>query len=97
MFCRIGRVSFSPERADDLIANVRDNVIPMYEGQDGYRGFRLVVDRQNGTALGVTYWDTEEQLHATDDISSRARSGAADASGGRDEGPEVFEIVIDES
>lgn len=97
MYARTGRVSFSSDRTDAMVEHVRQHVVPMYEDRDGFRGFRLLVDRQNGTALGVSYWDTEAQLHATDEISEQARSGAAEAGEGGVEGVEVFEIVIDKS
>ncbi len=96
MYARIGRISFSRDKAEDVIGHVRENVIPMYKDNEGYHGFRLLVDRENGRGLGVSYWDTEEQLHATDEVSDKARSGAASAGGGSVESVEVYEIVVDE-
>jgi heme-degrading monooxygenase HmoA len=96
MHARFGRISFPPDRADDLVAHVRDNVIAPYRDRDGYKGFRLLVDRSGGRAMGVTFWDSEEHMHATDELAQQVRSGAADASGGTVEGVDFYEVVIDE-
>ena len=95
MHVRTGRVSFSPDKVDDLISHVRDTIIPMYEGTDGYKGFRLLVDRESGRAQGVSFWDSEEQMRAQDEVAGKARAGAAEAGGGSVEGVEYYEMVID--
>src|ERR1700730_6601407 len=97
MWARTGTISFSPENTDDVINHVRETVIPMYEGQAGYKGFRLLIDHSNGKGLGVSYWDSEDAMRDTDSIGEQARKGAADAGGGSVEGVDRYEIIIDAS
>jgi heme-degrading monooxygenase HmoA len=95
MNARMGRVSISSDKADDMISHVRENVVPKYEGSDGFKGFTLLVDRSKGQAIGISFWDSEETMHASDELGDQARTGAASAGGGSDEGREYFEVAID--
>ena len=38
----------------------RDRVVPVLEGQPGFEGYLILLDRENEKLLGVTLWDTEE-------------------------------------
>jgi heme-degrading monooxygenase HmoA len=58
MWVRIDEISFARERADDVIDHVRNTAASKHVGE-GFRGFRLLVDRGGGHALDVSYWDTE--------------------------------------
>ena len=57
MWVRIDEITFSPDRCDAVIDNFRDTAVIRHDG-DGFRGFRLLVDRVNGRALDVSYWET---------------------------------------
>jgi hypothetical protein len=56
MWVRIQELSFDPTRAKAVIQHMRDTAMSRYDG-DGYRGFRLLLDRANGRALDVSYWE----------------------------------------
>jgi heme-degrading monooxygenase HmoA len=95
MNARIGRVSFSPDRAGDLERHVRETIVPRYEGADGFKGFTLLLDRSSGEGLGISFWETEEAMAASDSIGDEARRGAAEASSGSDEGARHYEVAVD--
>jgi heme-degrading monooxygenase HmoA len=95
MHARMGRITFSPDRADDVTSHVRDNVVPRYEEADGYKGFTLLLDRGTGRGVGITFWESEEAMRATDDLGDEARQGAAEAGEGSDQGRDHFEVAID--
>ena len=95
MHARMGRVSVSGDKADDMISHVRDTVVPSYEGVDGFKGFTLLVDRSGGESIGISFWETEDAMHASDDVGDQARSGAAEAGGGSDEGRSFYEVAVD--
>jgi hypothetical protein len=58
MWVRIREVSFPADECDKVIDHVRNTAVARYGGI-GYRGFRLLVDRPNGRALEVSYWDSQ--------------------------------------
>jgi heme-degrading monooxygenase HmoA len=95
MHARIGRITFSPDKADDVTSHVQENVVPSYEDADGFKGFTLLVDRTGGNAIGISFWDSEDAMRATDAMGDRARQGAAEAGSGSDQGPQHFEVAID--
>ena len=95
MHARMGRVSFSPDKADDVTSQVRENVVPKYEAADGFKGFTLLLDQSGGEGVGISFWDSEDAMRATDDLGDQARQGAAEAGSGSDQGVQHFEVLID--
>ena len=95
MHARMGRVSMRPDKLADVVENVRQNVVPKYEGRDGFKGFTLLVDPAGGQAIGISFWETDDAMRATDDIGDEARSSSADVGGGEDEGMKYYEVAID--
>jgi heme-degrading monooxygenase HmoA len=95
MHARVGRISFSPDKADEVTSHVQENVVPSYDDSEGFKGFTFLLDRSNGQAIGVSFWENEETMRATEDLGDQARKGTAEAGSGSDEGPQHFEVVID--
>jgi heme-degrading monooxygenase HmoA len=95
MHARMGRITFSPDKADDVESHVSANVVPRYEDADGFKGFTLLLDRSGGQGVGISFWESEDAMRATDDIGDQARQGAAEAGEGSDQGRQYFEVVID--
>ncbi len=96
MHARIGRISFSPDKADEVTSHVQANVVPKYEDTDGFKGFTLIADRSSGKAIGTSYWESEEAMKASEEAVKDSRKAAADAGGASGE-PQVerYEVVID--
>jgi heme-degrading monooxygenase HmoA len=95
MHARIGRVSFSSDKADDVTNHVRENVVPKLEEADGFKGFTLLIDRSGGEGLGISFWESEDALRATEQLSDENRQGAAEAGSGDDQGRTEYEVVLD--
>jgi heme-degrading monooxygenase HmoA len=95
MHARTGRVSFSPDKADQLVSHVRETIVPNYESSEGFKGFTLLLDRASGEGIGISFWESEEAMKATDSLGDQAREGAAEAGSGRDQGAGHFEVAID--
>ena len=58
MWVRIDEIAFATAHTNDVIDHVRNTAASKHDGE-GFRGFRLLVDRSSGHALDVSYWDTE--------------------------------------
>ncbi len=65
MWVRIDEISFAVDRADDVIAHTRNNAVATHQGES-FVGFRLLVDRPNGRALNVSYWDDLDEATRND-------------------------------
>src|SRR3954451_5935509 len=95
MNARMGRVSFSSDKADDVIRHVNEVIVPKYEESEGYKGFTLLLDRSGGEGIGISFWESEEAMRATDKLSDDVRSGVAEAGSGSDEGRTAYEVALD--
>jgi heme-degrading monooxygenase HmoA len=76
MWVRIDEITFSPSRTDDVIDHVRNTAVTKHDGA-GFRGFRLLVDRDNGHALDVSYWDSRTGALAGEADPATDPAGAA--------------------
>ena len=68
MWVRIQEVSFPVEHTDRVVDHIRDTAMSRYNG-DNYRGFRLLLDRPNSTALEVSYWASLEAAQSAEVLS----------------------------
>ncbi len=94
MYARVTTLEGPPDRIDDGIRHVREQVLPQLQQLDGFKGFIALGDRQSGKLLGVALWESEEALQATEEAVSRIRSGAAEATGGTVAGVEQYEVTV---
>jgi hypothetical protein len=98
MYARHVTVYGSPERVDEAVQSVRDNVLPVLQGCPGFMGQLLLIDRAKGEAIGISLWDTEENMNASEEKVAAARQQTADQVGSG-QAPEValYELPIFET
>jgi hypothetical protein len=65
---------------DEALRHVREHVLPHLQSQDGSKGLIALGDRQSGTVLGVTLWESEEAMRASEQEADRLREESAEAS-----------------
>jgi heme-degrading monooxygenase HmoA len=66
--------------ADAAVKAFEGAVDPVLE-MEGNQGATFLVDRDNGKAVSITYWDSEEHLQSSVERANKVRQGAADAGG----------------
>ncbi len=91
MWVRIQEFSFEPDLADAVIQQIRDTAVARYDGES-HRGFRLLMDRPNGKALDVSYWDSSAGAHSNVTPESAGPLHALGATAGT---TNYYELVID--
>ena len=94
MFARVSTFTGTSDQVDEAVSQVRESVIPRLEQLDGYRGSYLLVDRENGKTLAVTFWESEEAMRASEEEANTLRSEAADAFGTQMVGVERYEVAV---
>ena len=82
MYARSTTVHADPQRIDDGIANVRDEVMPAVQSMPGCMGLSMLVDRQSGRCIVTTSWDSEESMSASREAVRAMRERAGDVMGG---------------
>ena len=75
MFARIGTWQGSRDELERWIARSRDEVKPNIRQDQGLKAAYWLVDREGGRGLIVTFWDTGEARHASE--QSRLKRQAA--------------------
>lgn len=96
MFIRGSRLKVPGDRIDDIVAFFTEKVVSEAKQQDGNRGAVLLVDRSNGVAWGLTYWDSEAALKSSEYVGTSLRTAAAAAVGATIEEVDRLEIVVQE-
>lgn len=95
MHARLTRIQGSAEQIDAAVEMAKSDVLPTLQGCTGYKGFSVGVDRSSGAMFGLSFFDSEENLRASDDAVRQKREETASAAGGKPETAN-FEIVIDD-
>ena len=91
MYARTNTVMADPQAIEEGIANVRDEVMPLVQGMDGFIGLSMLADRDSGRCIVTTAWRTEEAMHASEQGVRASRERAAQIFG---EMPTVAEYEI---
>ncbi len=96
MHARLNTLQMDPQRIDDALRQVEQNDIPAFREIDGFRGFTVLADRSSGKVVATSYWDSEEQMRASEDAVKEARERAVDTGGASTE-PQIerYEVALD--
>ena len=96
MYARTGSVSVPPEGVDAAAQTMRD-LLPLYHDLAGYRGFTILVDREAGIVMGISYWEALEDMRASDEVALAARQRVSDAGGRMEQGEgQPWEVFSEE-
>jgi heme-degrading monooxygenase HmoA len=76
MYVRMTRVQAPPDKLKDSIQNFETNVLKRVKAAPGYQGAVLLVNRQTGDEIGVTYWESAKALGASEQAGIDARNSA---------------------
>ncbi len=78
MFARVMTLQPRPDLVDEAITNFREQVLPTAKGQKGFKGTLLLVDRKAGRTLGITLWESEADMRASEDTARLTQAHPAD-------------------
>ena len=65
MHARLLIAQVSPEKIDELTQLWHDRILAAYKEQNGWKGARLLVDRQTGKAILMSVWEAEAEGRAS--------------------------------
>jgi heme-degrading monooxygenase HmoA len=96
MYARVSRFAgLPPGRIEETIRQFQEGLLPVFEQQEGYGGVQVMVDRAEGKAAAITYWETAESLRASDKIADQARQQALEtAQPSREPIVDRYEVVF---
>ena len=97
MHARVSTIQGAPGKVDDVARQAQEQTLPQLQKMDGFKGFVALGDRQSGKMLGVSFWESEEALRASDEAASSVRSAAAETADGIVAGVEEYEVFVNEA
>jgi heme-degrading monooxygenase HmoA len=84
-----------PDQIDESLRQAREVVLPQAKEIDpGFKGIIALTDRQSGKLLGITFWESEEAMRASEEAANRLREESAEAGGGTVAGVERYEVGL---
>jgi hypothetical protein len=96
MFARATFGEAPPERLDKMTHEVIEHVLPALRMQDGFGGGMILVERGNGKVLGLTLWESEQAMDATEEAAHWLRVFSSEAAGRMVTAVERYEVVFSE-
>jgi heme-degrading monooxygenase HmoA len=90
----------APERIKATLEEFKEKHLPKFEQQPGYRGVWAGVDYTGGRAIAVTYWESLEALHGSDELAREVRAAAVTKAGVDRNRPTItdrYEVVLDQT
>ena len=80
MHARLTRFEGSPDKADAGIKLIKEVVIPTARKLGGFRSGYWLMDRSSGKGFGVTVFESEAALKASEEAAAQVRQRASDVS-----------------
>jgi hypothetical protein len=84
----------SSYQTDEGIRQAREQVLPRAKQMDEFKGMIALGDRRSGKTLGITFWESEEAMRASEEVANQLRQESAEASGDEIAGVERYEVGL---
>jgi len=94
MHARMTTMEGSSERLDEGLREIREDVLPQLQQQDGFKGFVVFDNRQNGELIGFSLWESEQAMQASEEVGDRTRRESAETMSDTIAGVERYEVAL---
>jgi heme-degrading monooxygenase HmoA len=94
VYARVSFLEGPPAPMDQLLSEVREEVLPRAKQMDGFKGMIALGDRHSGKTLGITFWESEEAMRASEEAADRLREESAQAGEDTIAGVERYEVGL---
>ena len=94
MHARVSTLEGPSDEMDEALSQVREHVLPLLQQQDGFKGFIALGNRQSGELIGITFWESEQAMQASEELGDRTRSDTAEDTGDTIADVERYEVGL---
>jgi heme-degrading monooxygenase HmoA len=94
VYARTTTMEAIPSSVEAGTAYVRDTVMPLLKGLEGYVGLSLLADRSSGRCITTSAWESEDAMRASAPAVQDVRSRAAEIFGGGTPTIEEWDIAV---
>jgi hypothetical protein len=96
MHARVTTFEGSPEQIEKGVRVYREDVIPWLRDAEGFRGWIVLLDREAGRSIGLTFWTSSEAARDREESGATLRDEVAEAVGASMRSLEIYEVVAAE-
>src|ERR671910_3074813 len=89
---RVSTLEGPPELINESLRQAREVVLPQGKLMEGFKGMIALGDRHSGRTLGITFWETEGAMRASEEAAKRLRQESAEAGGDTIVSVERYEV-----
>jgi heme-degrading monooxygenase HmoA len=94
MYARVSAFEGPPAPMDQLLSEVREVVLPQARRMEGFKGMIALGDRHSVKTMGITFWESEEAMRASEEEADRLREESAEAGGDTIADVERYEVGL---
>lgn len=94
LFARMNTFEGSPDRLDDALHNVREQVLPQLHQQDGFKGLMFLANYKSGELQLMSLWESAPAMRDSEEEARRLRAGVAEAGDQEVANVERYEVVL---
>src|SRR5919112_3847281 len=94
MHARMTTMEGSSERLAEGLREIREDVLPQLQQQDGFKGFVVFDNRQSGELIGFSLWESEQAMQASEEVGERTRRESAQTMSDTIAGVERYEVAL---
>src|SRR5919107_2900930 len=94
MHARVTTIEGSSERLDEGLREIKEEILPQLQQQDGYKGFVVFDNRQDGKLVGFSLWESEQAMQASEEVGERTRRESAQTMSDTIAGVERYEVAL---
>jgi hypothetical protein len=93
MYARSMLVTLPPDKWDEAVAVLRDEMGPRFEDLQGFCGFTLVGNRDRGQVFGLSYWRSADDRDRGSELGRKIRSRMEELAGEKTPAFQLWEVV----
>src|ERR687894_2796511 len=94
MHARMTTMEGTSERLDEGLREIKEDILPQLQQQDGYKGFVVFDNRQDGKLVGFSLWESEQAMQASEEVGERTRRESAQTMSDTIAGVERYEVAL---
>ena len=93
-FMRVNSMQAAPDKLEDGIRFVREQVVPLLKQQAGFQAVMMGVNRENGRAYVTSAWESADARQASEAAVRAQRGQAGQLMGGGQVSVDEYEVVF---
>ncbi len=91
MYARVTSATGDPDRIAKVI---REQILPVGEKMEGFKGLLTLVDRQSGDGFTITLWESEAARRKSEEEANKLRQQTGQASGATITSVKNYEVIL---